>query len=144
MQSAQAKVNGYWLTGDLAYRDEEGRYIHVDRIPDAIDTVSGRVYSLLTEEIIFSALPELIECSVFPQTRNEITLAQAVVVYPKLKPIPDMQQVLQIINSALQDYQQPPISSVTAVEHERVLRGVTGKVLKRKLATNISECEELK
>ena len=128
----------------MAYRDDEGRFIHVDRIPDAINAVSGCVYSLLTEEIIFSVLPELIECSVFPQTRDEVTVAQAIVVFPKLKSITDTQHLLQIINSALQDHQQPPISSVIAVEHEQVLRGVTGKVLKRKLAEKMSECEELK
>jgi long-chain acyl-CoA synthetase len=137
-RTANAQVNGYWLTGDLAYRDCQRRFIHVDRIPDAIDTAFGRVYSLLTEEIIFSVLPGLLECSVFPRTQNGVTVAVAALVY--LEECRESQtELLQKINGALQSYQQPPISAVKNVSHDDVLRGVTGKVLKRKLAESLTE-----
>jgi hypothetical protein len=29
------RLGGYWLTGDLAYRDEENNFYHLDRAPDA-------------------------------------------------------------------------------------------------------------
>ena len=32
----RARVNGWFLTGDLVYRDEEGYYYHVDRARDAV------------------------------------------------------------------------------------------------------------
>ena len=32
----RARLNGWYLTGDLVYRDEEGNYYHVDRDPDAV------------------------------------------------------------------------------------------------------------
>ena len=48
--TVRSRLAGYWLTGDLVYRDGNGELFHVDRVPDAIKTRSGMVYSLVVEE----------------------------------------------------------------------------------------------
>ncbi len=44
--TASFELNGYWLTGDVARRDAEGNFYHLDRTVDVIDTAAGPVYSL--------------------------------------------------------------------------------------------------
>ena len=46
--------DGWWWTGDIAYRDRLGRFYHLDRAADVITTASGPVYTLPTEEMLQS------------------------------------------------------------------------------------------
>ncbi len=64
--SYRARVNGWFLTGDLVHRDEEGNYYHVDRTPDAgpNDAAADGFYTALSEERILAALPEVLDCTV--------------------------------------------------------------------------------
>ena len=39
----RTRLNGYYLTGDLMYRDAEGYYYHVDRASDAVDLGGGEL-----------------------------------------------------------------------------------------------------
>ena len=43
-------IDGWWWTGDLAYRDRLNRYYQVDRDVDCIRTSAGPIYSLLAKE----------------------------------------------------------------------------------------------
>src|SRR5207248_3669769 len=58
----RARLAGWYLTGDLGYRDEEGNYYHVDRDPDAV--VGNGFYTALSEERILAACPEVFDCTV--------------------------------------------------------------------------------
>ncbi|WP_433615685.1 AMP-binding protein [Dactylosporangium sp. CA-139114] len=59
------RLAGYYLTGDLMYRDEEGYYYHVDRAVDAIDLGGGEwLYTAMSEERILRAVPEVRDCTV--------------------------------------------------------------------------------
>lgn len=58
------RMGNYWLTGDWAYRDEEGYFYHVDRITDSIQTPAGPVYSAQLEEQLMSSFSALFDCSV--------------------------------------------------------------------------------
>ncbi len=59
------KLNGYWLTGDVARRDREGNFYHLDRTVDVIDTLTGPVYSLPIEEVLLADCGDLVhDCSV--------------------------------------------------------------------------------
>lgn len=60
--SYRARVNGWFLTGDLVYRDEEGNYFHVDRSPDAVGEEG--FYTALSEERVLAALPDVLDCTV--------------------------------------------------------------------------------
>lgn len=59
------RLAGYYLTGDLMYRDEEGYYYHVDRAVDAVDLGGGEwLYTAMSEERILAACPDVHDCTV--------------------------------------------------------------------------------
>jgi acyl-coenzyme A synthetase/AMP-(fatty) acid ligase len=61
----RTRFAGYYLTGDLMYRDEEGYYYHVDRAVDAVDLGGGDwLYTALSEERILVACPDVRDCTV--------------------------------------------------------------------------------
>jgi acyl-CoA synthetase (AMP-forming)/AMP-acid ligase II len=59
------ELNGFWLTGDVARRDAEGNFYHLDRTVDVIDTVDGPVYSLEIEEVLIADCADVVlDCAV--------------------------------------------------------------------------------
>ena len=61
----RTRLNGYYLTGDLMYRDEEGYFYHVDRASDALDLGDGKwLYTALSEERILRRCPDVRDCTV--------------------------------------------------------------------------------
>jgi acyl-coenzyme A synthetase/AMP-(fatty) acid ligase len=61
----RVRHRGYYLTGDLMYRDEAGYYYHVDRLADAVQLGNGDwLYSALSEESILSRCPDVRDCTV--------------------------------------------------------------------------------
>src|SRR5262249_1605101 len=59
------ELNGFWLTGDVARRDSDGNYHHLDRTFDVIDTVDGPVYSLELEEVLIADCADVVrDCTV--------------------------------------------------------------------------------
>ena len=60
----RTRLNGYYLTGDLMYRDEEGYFYHVDRASDALDLGDGKwLYTALSEERILRHCPDVRDCT---------------------------------------------------------------------------------
>ncbi len=64
MLTWRSQVRGYWLTGDLGYQDDAGRFYHLDRITDAIETNNGTFYSVLAEELLMRTCPEVSDCTI--------------------------------------------------------------------------------
>jgi acyl-coenzyme A synthetase/AMP-(fatty) acid ligase len=61
----RTRFGGYYLTGDLMYRDEEGYYYHVDRAVDAVDLGDGNwLYTAMSEERILVRFPDVRDCTV--------------------------------------------------------------------------------
>jgi 3-aminoavenalumate diazotase len=61
----RTRLNGYYLTGDLMYRDEEGYFYHVDRASDAVDLGDGRwLYTVQSEERILQRCNDVRDCTV--------------------------------------------------------------------------------
>ena len=61
----RTRLNGYYLTGDLMYRDEDGYFYHVDRASDAVDLGDGNwLYTVLSEERILRRCPDIRDCTV--------------------------------------------------------------------------------
>jgi acyl-CoA synthetase (AMP-forming)/AMP-acid ligase II len=59
------ELGEYWLTGDVASRDSEGNFYHLDRTVDVIDTLSGPVYSLPVEEVLLADCDDVVrDCAV--------------------------------------------------------------------------------
>jgi len=63
--TASFQLNGYWLTGDVARRDSDGNFYHLDRTVDVIDTLDGPVYSLTLEEVLLADCADIVrDCAV--------------------------------------------------------------------------------
>jgi acyl-coenzyme A synthetase/AMP-(fatty) acid ligase len=61
----RTRFAGYYLTGDLMYRDGDGYYYHVDRAVDAVDLDGGNwLYTALAEERILAGCPGVRDCTV--------------------------------------------------------------------------------
>jgi acyl-coenzyme A synthetase/AMP-(fatty) acid ligase len=59
------RLNGWFLTGDLVYRDDSGHYFHLDRVPDAVAGFEGpQLFTSMSEERILAALPDVADCTV--------------------------------------------------------------------------------
>jgi 3-aminoavenalumate diazotase len=59
------RYHGYYLTGDLMYRDSEGYYYHVDRAVDSVDLGDGNwLYTAMSEERILVRCPDVRDCTV--------------------------------------------------------------------------------
>jgi acyl-coenzyme A synthetase/AMP-(fatty) acid ligase len=61
----RTRHQGYYLTGDVMYRDADGYYYHVDRLVDAVDLGNGDwLYTAMSEERILARCPEVRDCTV--------------------------------------------------------------------------------
>ena len=72
----RTRSGGYYLTGDLLYRDEDGFYYHVDRAVDAVDLGGGDwLYTAMSEERILRACPDVRDCTVVAGRENGTVIA---------------------------------------------------------------------
>uniref|UniRef100_UPI001C5F4154 class I adenylate-forming enzyme family protein n=1 Tax=Nonomuraea rhizosphaerae TaxID=2665663 RepID=UPI001C5F4154 len=133
------ELNGYWLTGDVARRDSEGNFYHLDRTVDVIDTAAGPVYSLPIEEILIADCADLVQdCSVVgvPGRPGEGQRPIAVVRLQAGAAGVTAGEVLEKANKALSDAGLATLATVIiARTDEDYPLGPTGKVLKRELRT---------
>ncbi|MFF2658900.1 class I adenylate-forming enzyme family protein [Kitasatospora sp. NPDC058032] len=136
------ELAGYWLTGDVARRDAEGRFYHLDRTVDVIDTAVGPVYSLPIEEVLLADCAELVrDCSVVgvPGAAGEGQRPIAVVQLQQEAESATDPEVLEAANKALAG---AGLAALAAVRIARTASefplGPTGKVLKRELRTRFA------
>jgi acyl-CoA synthetase (AMP-forming)/AMP-acid ligase II len=126
----RTRLNGYYLTGDLMYRDEDGYFYHVDRVSDALDLGGGNwLYTALSEERILSRCPDVRDCTVLAARGDdgglvtEVLLLLAPGADPALDRDADIRAALGDAAAAL------PLRIVTVPDDEIVV-GPTGKVRK--------------
>ncbi|MEU5435008.1 class I adenylate-forming enzyme family protein [Streptomyces sp. NPDC020719] len=137
--SEKNRVRGHWLTGDLAYRDEDGLYYHVDRTTDRIVTAQGTLYSAQAEELILRHFPELVECSIVgtDSARDDDFQTPVLTIESRL-PDAELAKLHKGVNALLAEHELPLIERVlvkAADEHV----GVTGKALKRSMRVAFAE-----
>jgi acyl-coenzyme A synthetase/AMP-(fatty) acid ligase len=136
------ELDGYWLTGDVARRDANGSFYHLDRTVDVMDTASGPQYSLPFEEVLLADCADLFyDCAVVgvPGTDGGAVVPVAVVrVQPTAgEPAPD--DLLEHTNKALVQAGLPVlVALVVAHTDADYPSGVTGKSLKRELRTRLA------
>jgi acyl-coenzyme A synthetase/AMP-(fatty) acid ligase len=136
------ELAGYWLTGDVVRKDAEGRFYHLDRTVDVIDTSDGPTYSLPIEEVILADVSEwIVDCAVVgvPGANGS---GQRPVATVRLQPdidAPPASVLLERVNGALAAANLTPVAAlIVARNAEDVPTGVTGKVLKRELRTRLA------
>ncbi|BEL02171.1 long-chain fatty acid--CoA ligase [Actinoplanes sichuanensis] len=131
--TASFELNGFWLTGDVARRDGDGNFYHLDRTVDVIDTGDGPVYSLPLEEVLIADCADLVrDCSVIgvpgPDGHAQVPIA---VVQLQADAVPD--GLLETANKELSAAGLATLAAVEVVAEFPL--GPTGKVLKRELRT---------
>jgi len=124
-------VDGWWWTGDIAYKAADGGVYHLDRHADCIESSTGTIYGLPIEEELLKldGVAEAVVLSVpHPEVKNAaLGLLQ---LRPGSRLNPDI--VCEKINALFPSDQQ--LHRVLVHDPEQVIpRGVTGKVLKRTL-----------
>jgi acyl-CoA synthetase (AMP-forming)/AMP-acid ligase II len=126
----RTRLNGYYLTGDLMHRDQDGYFYHMDRVSDAVDLGGGDwLYTAQSEESILKACPDVRDCTILAargedgRLRTEVLLVLAPDADPALDRTAEVRAALGEVAAAL------PLRIVTTSEDDLVL-GPTGKVRK--------------
>lgn len=133
---------GYWLSGDVVRKDSEGRFYHLDRDVDVIQTSAGPVHSLLLEEVLLADCAKLIlDCAIVgvPDAAGDGQRPVAVVVFQGGAEEPSPQDLLEQLNGALAAAKLTSLTAVV-VAHDKTQfpTGATGKVLKRELRNQLA------
>jgi acyl-coenzyme A synthetase/AMP-(fatty) acid ligase len=140
----RTRVRGYFLTGDLMYRDEEGYYYHMDRLVDSVDLGGGhRLYTAMSEERVLAACPEVLDCTVVavrdPDAGTVVTdvlLQLAPHTHPDAGPDVEAkaeEERRARIEAALGPRVAATLRRVVVVDDEGLPLGPTGKVRKNEL-----------
>ncbi|RSN55676.1 AMP-dependent synthetase [Streptomyces sp. WAC 04229] len=125
----RTRRDGYFLTGDLVHRDEEGYYYHVDRLVDAVDLGDGhRLYTMLCEERVLADCPDVLECTVVAVPSEGRVVTSVLLV---LDPAADagVDRTAEVL-AALDEHVARTVERVVVVGPDRIPLGATGKVRK--------------
>ena len=118
---------GWFHTGDLARRDEDGFYFIVDRMKDMIIRNGLNVYPREVEEVLYTH-PAVAEAAVFgvPDARHGEEIAALV----KLKDgtAVDEAELRSYVEERLAAYKYPRM-----IRFGELPKGPTGKILKREI-----------
>ncbi|WP_200307174.1 class I adenylate-forming enzyme family protein [Streptomyces adelaidensis] len=149
------RLGGYWLTGDLAHQDEEGNFYHLDRVPDAIRTRAGIVFSTRTEELLLAELPGIADCTVVGVAPDGVRAdwdgdgeadAYALLQLADEDGTEESGDGDEVwtgrVNTVLTAAGFPPVSRALRMKPDDVAKGATGKVLKRVMRDRFATKEQ--
>jgi fatty-acyl-CoA synthase len=126
--TAAQQRNGWWLTGDLAWRDDEGYLWFAGRRKDMLKTGGEKVFPIEVEQVI-AALAGVVEVGVIGVPDDEWGEAIAAFVVTEPGSTLDPQAIITHCKSRLASYKKP--------RHVRFVdslpRGTTNKVAKNQL-----------
>jgi acyl-coenzyme A synthetase/AMP-(fatty) acid ligase len=123
------RFKGYYMTGDLMYRDDEGYYYHVDRAVDAVDLGDGNwLYTALSEERILKRCPDVRDCTLVAGVVDG-TVVTDVLLMLTPEADPDLDRT-EAIRQALGEPAGSTVRKVVTVPEDDVVLGPTGKVRK--------------
>lgn len=129
--TAEAIVDGWFLTGDLGHRDADGYYFIVDRKKDMIIKGGYNIYPREIEEVIYQ-LPEVAEAAVvgvFDEAKGEVVRA---VIALKPEQALSEEAIRTHLTANLAKYKLPEDYLFV----EELPKGPTGKILKREIKQN--------
>ena len=125
--TAEATRGGWFHSGDLARRDEDGYYSIVDRKKDMIIRKGFNVYPREVEEILYTH-PAVAEAAVFgvPDAESGEEVAALVTLKEGASTTPD--ELRDYVKDLIAAYKYPRI-----VRFGPIPKGPTGKILKREI-----------
>ncbi len=123
------RLNGYYLTGDLMFRDEEGFYYHVDRAVDAVDLGNGNwLYTAMSEEKILRTVPDVRDCTVVSAPTDDGVVTDVLLALHDGAD-PDIDRTEQV-RAALTEAAAATLRQVVVIDNDKLVVGPTGKVRK--------------
>lgn len=126
----RARLNGYYLTGDLMYRDEDGYFYHVDRASDAVDLGDGNwLYTALSEERILKHCPDVRDCTVLAARGDDGKLVTEVLLLLAADADPALDRDGEV-RAALGEVSAAVPLRIVAIPDDEIVVGPTGKVRK--------------
>jgi acyl-coenzyme A synthetase/AMP-(fatty) acid ligase len=126
----RTRLNGYYLTGDLMYRDDDGYFYHVDRASDAVDLGDGKwLYTVLSEERILERCPDVRDCTVLAARGEDGALVAEVLLLLTADADPGLDRDGEV-RAALGEIAAGLPLRVVAIPDDGVVIGPTGKVRK--------------
>lgn len=126
----RTRLNGYYLTGDLMYRDEEGYFYHLDRVSDAFDLGDGNwLYTAMSEERILKLCPDVRDCTVLAARGDDGKLVTDVLLLLAADADPARDRTGEVQAAIGEVAAGLPLRIVTVADDE-VTFGPTGKVRK--------------
>lgn len=126
--TSQAFSDGWFFTGDAAYRHADGHLVQLDRQVDVIHTRSGPVYSLPIEEKIHKH-PAVFDACVYGHRQADGSQLPAIVVALREGFCYNPERLLRELNEGLAPDEQ--LCSCIIMPWSEFPIGVTGKTLKR-------------
>jgi long-chain acyl-CoA synthetase len=126
--TAESIVNGWFKTGDIAHRDEDGYYFIVDRKKDMIIRGGYNVYPREIEEVLYGH-PAVLEAAVIGVPHERLGEEVKAVVVAKAGKTIDVEELTGYCKERLAAYKYPRIVEV----RESLPKTATGKILKREL-----------
>lgn len=127
-ETAQAIPDGWFRTGDLARRDEDGFLYIVDRKKDLIIRSGYNVYPREVEEVLYEH-PAVAEAAVvaFPHPEFGDEIAAVVALKPGAAAEPD--ELREFVKAKVAAYKYPRVVEIVTA----LPKGATGKILKREI-----------
>jgi acyl-coenzyme A synthetase/AMP-(fatty) acid ligase len=123
------RFRGYYLTGDLMYRDADGYHYHVDRAVDAVDLGGGDwLYTAMSEERILRACPDVRDCTVVSASVDGQVVTDVLLSLHR-DADPDADRTAPI-RTALGGPAAATLRRVSVVPDDALVVGPTGKVRK--------------
>jgi long-chain acyl-CoA synthetase len=126
--TARAIVDGWFRTGDVGYRDEDGDYFLVDRVKDMINVAGFKVWPREVEEVLF-AHPSVRESAVIGVPDDYSGESVKAFVVPRDGAAVVASELLAHCRERLSAYKVPRHVELVAA----IPKGATGKVLKKDL-----------
>jgi acyl-coenzyme A synthetase/AMP-(fatty) acid ligase len=128
----RTRTRGYFLTGDLMYRDADGYFYHMDRLVDSVDLGDGkRLFTAMSEEQILAACPDIVDCTVSAVHEDDRIVTD--VLLQLTHDADPAQDRTDRVLAALDPHVAQTVRQVSVVADESIPVGPTGKVRKFRL-----------
>jgi acetyl-CoA synthetase len=130
-KTAETWRDGYYHTGDVAWRDEDGFYWYVGRVDDVIKSSGYRIGPFEIESVIME-LPYVLECGVSAapdEVRGQVVKA-SIVLTKGTQPTEELKKEIQnYVKSHTAPYKYPRI----VVFRDELPKTISGKIQRNKL-----------
>jgi acyl-coenzyme A synthetase/AMP-(fatty) acid ligase len=125
----RTRIGGYFLTGDVVYRDADGYYYHLDRKVDSVPLGDGSfLYTAACEERILAACPDVLDCTLVALTEDGRVVTD-VLLQLDAGADPETDRAAEV-RAALDPKIAATVRRVLAVDDDNIPLTATGKVRK--------------